>query len=167
MTQARAAMARWMSFSVLLLLSVILQAMVFPRVSAVPNPMLSVAAVISLAVFSGPAGGAAAGFICGLLCDALLGTEAYFSLTMMGAGAVTGFLCGRVLQKTFWPAFLMSSVSIFVIESAYILFFQIAARGVPLRAFVGAGLPGMLAGILCVPLVYPAFRAVAKHFPND
>jgi rod shape-determining protein MreD len=141
--------------------------MVFPRVNAIPNPMLSVAAAVSIGVFSGLGGGAAAGFIGGLLCDALLGTEAYFSLTMMGAGALTGSLCGRILQRAFWPALVLSSVSFIIIQSVYILFFQVLAKGAPPGAFLSVGLPEVLISVLCVPLVYPLFRAVAKQFSGE
>jgi rod shape-determining protein MreD len=129
--------------------------------------MLSVAAVVSLAVFAGMAGGAAAGFICGMLCDALLGTEAYYTLTMMGAGVLTGALCGRMLQRAFWPAAVLSAASVAVIESAYILVYQVAVRNVPISAFFSVGLPVIVISILCVPFVYPLFRAVAKRFSGE
>ena len=168
MLQARAAIARWTGFSVLLLLSVTLQTMVFPRITAVPNPLLSVAAVVSLAVFSGVWGGAAAGAVCGLLCDALLPhIEAYFTVTTMAAGALTGFLCGKVMQRTVWSALLLGTVSVCVIELAYALFFQVAAGRVPWGAIGSVALPEMLAGILCVPVIYPLFRGVAKIFAGD
>jgi rod shape-determining protein MreD len=160
--QARIAAARWMGYSVLLLLAVVLQTMVFPRVSAVPNPKAAVMAVVCIAVFSGIAGGAAAGFLCGMLCDALLGIEAYFTLSLMSAGAVTGALCGKVLQRSFWPALMMGAASVIVIESLYILFFQVAAGRAPMSAFISVGLPVVIASVLCVPLIYPLIRAISK-----
>ncbi|MCL1806746.1 MAG: rod shape-determining protein MreD [Oscillospiraceae bacterium] len=168
MMQARMAIARWIGFSVLLLLAVILQIMVFPRIYALPNPLVSVAAVGSLAVFTGVRGGAAAGFVCGLLCDALLpGVEAYFTFTMMAAGALTGLLCGKVLQRSFWPALALCAASVTLIEFFYILFFQIAARGVPFSAVISVGLPEVLASVCCLPLAYPAFRGVSRVFAEE
>lgn len=167
MLQARALIAKWTGFSVLLVIAVVLQTMVFPRLSAVPNPMIAVAAVVSAAAFSSPAGGAAAGFICGMVCDALLGTEAFYSLTMMGAGAAAGTLCGKILQRAFLPVMVLSAASAAVIESVYILIFQIAVRRVPLSAYASVSLPVIAASILCVPVVYPFFRAVAKRFSED
>jgi rod shape-determining protein MreD len=162
MMQNRMAVLRWLGYSVLLLLAIVLQTMVFPRIDAVPNPRLAIAAVVCIAVFSGVTGGAAAGFAGGMLCDALLGTEAYFSLSMMAAGAVTGYLCGRVFQRAFWPAVFMSAASVVVIESAFLLFYQVAVRGIPLSAFISVGLPAVIASIVCTPPVYPLFRAVSK-----
>ncbi|MDR0292569.1 MAG: rod shape-determining protein MreD [Oscillospiraceae bacterium] len=168
MLHTRMALFRWVCFSVLLLMSVILQTMVFPRLSGVPNPMVSVAASVSAAVFSGVPGGAAAGFACGLLCDALTpGVEAYFTLTTMAAGALTGFLCGKYLQRTFWSALLLSAASLCVIGAGYALFFQVAAGRAPWGAIVAVGLPEILGGVLCVPLVYPAFRGVAGIFVGE
>jgi rod shape-determining protein MreD len=163
---ARFLIARWIAFSVLLLLSVTLQTMVFPRIGAIPNPMLSVVAVVSLAVFSGTAGGAAAGAVCGLLCDALLHGEAYFTLSMMGAGALTGALCGKILQKKFLPALALTAISVCVIEFFYILY-QVAAGRAQWGAMIYVGLPEVLASVLCVPPVYLLFRTAAKHFSED
>ena len=168
MLQARAAVARWTGFSVLLLLSVTLQTMVFPRINAVPNPLVSVAAVVSLAVFSGVWGGAAAGAVCGLLCDALTPhIEAYFTLTTMAAGALTGFLCGKVMQRNIWSALLLGSASVGVIELFHALFFHVAAGRAPWGAIGSAALPEMLAGMLCVPAIYPLFRSVSKILAED
>jgi rod shape-determining protein MreD len=167
MLYARAAAVRWMGIGVLLFLAVVLQTMVFPRISVMPNAMLSIVAVVSFAVFSGLPGGAAAGFICGLLCDAIYGTEAYFALSAMGAGALSGALCGKVLQRAFLPALALSAVSVAVIKGLYILFFQTAARGIPVSSFISVGLPVFLASIISVPLVYPLFRAVAKHSAEE
>jgi rod shape-determining protein MreD len=166
MPQVTLSVARWIAFSVLLLLSVTLQAMVFPRIDAVPNPMVSVAAVVSLAVFTGTAAGAAAGAVCGMLCDALLHGEAYFTLTMMGAGALTGSLCGKVLQRKFLPALALSAASACVIAFFYIVI-QVAVGRAPWGAIISVGLPEVLASIGCVPLVYPLFRAAAKYFAKD
>jgi rod shape-determining protein MreD len=167
MMQTRDAIARWMGYSVLLLISLILQIMVFPRVGAVPNPMLSVVAVVCAAVFTGTAGGAAAGFICGMICDALLGTEAYYSLMLLGAGAMTGALCGRVLQKKFLPAVILSALSVVLISAFHLLFYLAPVRGVPVGAFVSVGLPEIFMSVLSVTLIYPLFRAVSKLFSGD
>jgi rod shape-determining protein MreD len=166
MLQARSAFARWIAFSVLLLLSVTLQTMVFPRIGALPSPMAALAAVVCAAVFSGLAGGAAAGAVCGLLCDALLHTEAYFTITFMCAGALTGALCGKVLQKKFLPALALSAVSVVAIQFFFILF-QVFAGRAPWGAMISVGLPEVLATVLCVPLVYPPFRVAAKAFAGD
>jgi rod shape-determining protein MreD len=170
MLDTRNSIVRWIGFSVLILLAVTLQIMVFPRINALPVPLVSAAAVVSLAVFAGTAGGAASGFVCGLLCDSLLPhTEAFFALTLMGAGALTGFLCGRgkILQRGFLAALVMSAVSVIIIKSVYILFFQVAAGRAPIGAYFTAGLPSMLASIFCVPLIYPLFRLTAKGFSGD
>jgi rod shape-determining protein MreD len=168
MFYVRTAIARWIGFFVLILLAVTLQIMVFPRLGALPNPLVSVVAAVSLAVFAGTAGGAAAGFVCGLLCDALLPhTEAFFALATMGAGALTGFLCGKFLQRGFLTALVMSAVSVTAIESAYFLFFQAAAGRAPAGAYLTAGLPAILASVLCVPLIYPLFRLTAQGFSGE
>jgi rod shape-determining protein MreD len=156
-----------MGFSVLIFIAVVLQAMVLPRIGAVPTPMIALAAVVSAAALSSPAGGAAAGFVCGMVCDALLGTEAFYSLTMMGAGAAAGTLCGRVLQRAFLPVMVLSAAAAVIIESSYFFIFQIAVRRTPLSAYAGVSLPVIAASILCVPLVYPFFRAAAKRFSED
>jgi rod shape-determining protein MreD len=168
MLDARNAIVRWIAFFVLILLAVTLQIMVFPRIGALPNPLVSLVAVVSLAVFAGTAGGAAAGFVCGLMCDALMPhTEAFFALTTMGAGALTGFLCGKYLQRNFLSALVMSAVLVISVKSAYILFFQVAAGRAPIGAYVTVGLPAMLASVLCVLFIYPLFSAVAKGFSGD
>jgi rod shape-determining protein MreD len=165
MLDTRNSILRWIGFSVLILLAVTLQIVVFPRIGALPNPLVSVAAAVSLAVFAGTAGGAAAGFACGLLCDALLPhTEAFFTLVTMGAGALTGFLCGRILQRNILSALVMSSILMAGIKLCYLLFFHIAPGRVPISAFFTVGLPSVLASILCVPLIYPLFRLVARGF---
>ena len=165
MLDARNAVLRWIGFSFLILLAVTLQIMVFPRIDALPTPLFSVVAVVSLAVFTGTREGAISGFACGLVCDALLPhTEGFFALTIMGVGALTGYLCGRgkFFVRNFFSALVMSSLSVIFIKSVYILFFQVAAGRAPIKAYVTIGLPVMLASILCVPLVYPLFRLAAK-----
>jgi rod shape-determining protein MreD len=170
MPDTRTAIARWICFFVLILIAVTLQIMVFPRIDVLPNPLVSVTAVVSLAVFAGPVGGVAAGFIGGLMCDALLPhTEAYFTLTAMGAGALTGFLCGRgkLLQKNFLSATVMTAASTVVIQSVYVLCFHVATGRAPVSAYFTAGLPVILASVLCVPFIYPLFRLVAVNFSED
>ncbi|MDR0324648.1 MAG: rod shape-determining protein MreD [Oscillospiraceae bacterium] len=168
MMQTRVAVARWIAFSVLLLLSVTLQTMVFPRISAVPNPMVSVVAAVSLAMFSGVWGGMAAGAVSGMLCDALLPhIEAYYTLTTMAAGALTGFLCGKIMQRNFWSALLLCTASVCVIEMFYVLFFHVATGRAPWSAMGFVGVPEILASIVCIPVIYPAFRGVAKIFAGD
>jgi rod shape-determining protein MreD len=165
MLQARTAISRWIGFSVLLLLSVTLQIMVFPRISILPNPMVSVAAVVCASVFAGRSGGAVCGAVCGLLCDALMpGMEAYFTVTTMAAGGVTGFLCGKYMQRAFWPAVLLGTGFICLIELFRSLFFYIAAGRAPWGALGTVALPAMLAGIACIIILYPAFRGVARIF---
>lgn len=164
----RRTIAKWIGFSALSLLAVIMQIMVFPRLSAVPNPLVSVAAVISLAVFAGVPGGAAVGFICGLLCDAMLPTvEAYFALTMMATGALTGFLCGKYMQRSFWSALVLCSVCAAVIEFFFFFMFYFITGRAGWSALYQVALPEVLASILCVPLLYPLFRGIARSFSED
>jgi len=168
MLQTRNTITRWTGFYAIILLAVTLQIMVFPRLDALPNPLVAVAAAVSLAVFAGTAGGAVSGFFCGLLCDALLPhTEAFFTLSTMGAGALTAFLCGRFLQRNIFSALVMSAVLVTGIQLVYILFFQVAPGRAPVSALFTVGFPSILATVLCVPLVYPHFRLAARGFSED
>jgi rod shape-determining protein MreD len=168
MLQARTAIARSVGTCVLLLLAITLQIMVFPRIGALPNPMICIAAVVCTAVFAGHWSGGAAGAVCGMLCDALLpGVEAYFTVTLMAAGAVTGILCAKYLQKNFVSSFVLSAVFICAIGFFFILLFQIAPGRAPWSALWTVGLPETLAGIAATPLVYPVFRGLNRVFPKE
>ncbi|MDR1669860.1 MAG: hypothetical protein LBR76_07875 [Oscillospiraceae bacterium] len=155
-------------FGVLTVLAAVLQTEALTRVPAVPNALVSVPAVVALAIFTGPVGGGAAGLICGLLCDAMTPTvEALFALTLMTAGIVTGLLCVRILQKTFWSALLITSVSAVLIEFLLFLIFYLIPGRTIWAAFLTVGLPEALAGIVCLLPLYPLFRGVSRLFTEE
>ena len=53
--------AKGICFGVLILLTALLQTKILTRVPVMPNPMVSVPAVVTLSVFAGPVAGAADG----------------------------------------------------------------------------------------------------------
>ncbi len=163
MSSSRA--VRGVCFGVLILLAAILQTRVLTRVPVIPNPLVSVPAVVALSVVTGPVAGGAAGLVCGLLCDAMTPTvEGLFALSLMAAGIITGLLCERSLQKTFWSALLMTVVTAVVTEFLlFFLFYLIPGRTV-WPAFLTVGLPEALAGIVCLLPLYPLFRGVSRLF---
>ncbi len=154
---------KWVAFAVPLLLAVVLQVMVFPRLP-LPAPPAAVAAAVPVAMFTGTYGGGAAGLICGLLCDALLpSAEGFFALTLMAAGAATGFLCEKVLQKTLWTA--LSLTAGFAFAAEFLLFFLFyflpgRAGGDAVYRIV---LPAAALCPACTPLFYPVCRGIAKR----
>lgn len=160
--------AKGLCFGVLLVLAAILQTKVLTRVPFIPNPLVSVPAVVAFSIFTGPVSGGAAGLICGLLCDAMTPTvEALFALSLMAAGILTGLLCVRILQKTFWSALLVTSVTAVLTEFLLFLLFYLFPGRTVWSAFLTVGLPEALAGIICLLPLYPLFRGISRLFEKE
>ncbi|MDR1691867.1 MAG: hypothetical protein LBR72_00765 [Oscillospiraceae bacterium] len=156
---------RGIFFGALLVLCVVLQTRVLTRFPAFPNALAAIPAVVALSVFAGPVAGGVAGLLTGLLCDALTPTvEALYALSLMAAGFLTGSLCVRTLQKTFWSALLLTAGWALIIEFlVFFLFYLLPGRTV-WPAFLTVGLPEAGGGVLFLLPLYPLFRGGSRLF---
>jgi rod shape-determining protein mreD len=156
---------KWTAYGLLLLGTAILQMAprVFPPVFGA-RPLLLVPVIISIAMFEGPIGGAAAGIAGGLLwdlyADRLFGFNALF---LMAIGCACGLLVRLLIRNNLLSALLLFAGGLLV-QGLMDWFFNyvLLLKDNPLFVLVRLTLPDMGYTLVVSPALYGLTLLVAK-----
>ena len=155
---------KWALYGLLLCFACILQISLPLKMSglrAMPLMPLATAA----AVFEGPRGSAAFGFVVGLVYDAFVpGPDGFFAIYLLVACFAIGLLVQRYFKVSLFTA-LFWYVSVHAAACIlYFLFFLLVAGKAGPQVLLTVALPELLLTLPYLPLAYAISRSVHKRF---
>ncbi|MCL2083001.1 MAG: rod shape-determining protein MreD [Oscillospiraceae bacterium] len=161
--------AKWIYYGTIIFICIILQNMVFPRfpiwgVKGLPI----VAAVVMAALFTDAWGGGIAGFLCGIICDAMMTPgNGFFALTLMLVGIAIGLSGGNYFRKTLLTSLFLTLITLSsVVVLYYLVFFGVTGKA-GIQALILVGVPQILVSTAFVVPFFPFFKATHKRFKSD
>lgn len=153
----------WVAYGLLLLLASLLQ--FTPHLLEIGNakPLLLLPAIVSIALFTGPAGGMAAGAICGFVWDIYSGgLLGLYGLLLMLIGAGSGLSAWLFVRNNVLSGTLMSSAATLLFTLfAWGLTYLLLQKDQPFAVLWLYYLPDCLYTVLVSPLVYEAVKLTA------
>lgn len=160
---------KWTAYGLLILGAGLLQMAprVFPAVFGA-RPLLLIPIVVSIAMFEGPVGGAAAGIAGGLLwdlyADRLFGFSALF---LMAICCACGLLVRLLLRNNLWTALLLcAGAGLFQVLCDWFFNYALLAYERPFTVLAISYLPNLLYTLILSPLLYAMTYGVTKLLRN-
>lgn len=128
------------------------------------KPMLLLPLVVSVALFTGPAGGAAMGAFAGFLWDMYAGKLlGLYGLLLFLIGCAGGLLAWLLIRNNVFSAWALSAgATLLYTLAAWGLTYWLLQKERPFWVLWAYYLPDFLYTALTAPLVYMAVRAVAR-----
>lgn len=155
---------KWTAYGLLILAAAILQSTPHAFLIYGARPLLLIPVVVSVAMFTGPVGGAAAGVAAGVLWDLystrLLGFNA---LVLMAIGCACGLLIHLLIRNNLLSAMLLFGGAL-LIQGLADWFFNTLLLGKedPLFRLVHLQLPDMAYTFVVSPLLYGVTLLIAR-----
>lgn len=158
----------WTAYGLLLLAAALIQ--FTPHFLAIggAKPMLLLPLVVSTALFTGPAGGAAMGAFAGLIWDIYAGRlMGLYALTLMAVGCACGLIVWLLMRNNVVTATLLSCAAVLLyILISWGLTYVLLRGERPFWVLWAYYLPDALYTALSAPLIYCGVKAVEKIVRN-
>ncbi len=159
---------KWISYSALILISLLLQTALFSKISVLSaSPFLIPYIIATVTLLEGNESAAAIGLVGGFLCDAMLGAHEVFYTVVFTILAV--LLCA-FNKLTFWKNFPMSLLNwalliLFTNLSKFCFILFTTGKNAIASSF--ALLPGeLLATLVFTPFLYMIISKIIKSFSD-
>jgi len=150
-------------YALLLIVSYLLQAIVFPWLPIFgAKPLVLPAAVCAIAIHEGMLRGGAFGLAAGVLCDAALNQPTIlFTLLLMAVGVGVGFLSDRILSRGF-PSCLLCTVLTLLLCTFLQILQPVFFGGASVFVALWVGLLQVLYSLLFAVPAYLAARSISR-----
>lgn len=160
---------KWIGYACIFLLAFLLQTTALSRLEIMKvHPNLIPVVVVCVAIFEGPAGGAAFGFAAGLVCDALIPpSEAFFAVFFLFMGLLTGRVCNYIFKKRMFTALFWSLICMTALDLLYFCVFYLLPGRAGISALYTVALPETVFSVVFAPAVYLPVRAVYRRFGEN
>jgi len=159
----RKTLARILVVAPLLLVTYILQSMVFTHLPIFgAKPLLLPVAVCGVALFDGAAAGGIFGILAGILCDMSFNEPAItFTLLLTAVGVGVGLLSETILVRGF-PSFLLVTLGALLVCAFVQMFPLLFFRGVPFSPLLDTGVRQTLSSLVFTIPMYYLSRFVSR-----
>lgn len=156
LSAVRESYVRWAVYGALLLVAFLLQSAPHALQIAGVKPLLLVPLVVSIALFTGPVGGGAAGAVAGFLWDLYADRlPGFHGLFLLAVGCVSGLLVVLLVRNNLLTAVLLCFAALLLqVLYDWGLYYCLMGHDHPFAALFGTYLPTALYTWLVSPILY-------------
>ncbi len=152
-------------FSVVIILSVVLQNLPFGLSDFSVRAFLVIPAVVCISVFEREIPSALFGFFAGVLLDITSVKDGFNALVLTVICACCSILISHFMRNNIVTSFVLCAASLFVYEFLYcIVFYVFGGVGFPLKAVFGFFVPSFILSVIVTPLLYYPVKSIDKAF---